>query len=1116
MKGYFYSSIQILVIMSAIRATRTTRSSRAPRTRKQPEQVYIPLTKKFTEDFKETVFANPLPVTDLKEYKENPKMFKIDEKNMFQAYCYSSNMKKLLFISTIKGSLCNKQFYHDVLAESDLPTSNLCCETEQTYFLIYKSDKEYVIYWYNYAAPSDEQFESPELYPNLLLTDLSNWFADANLVINDEKLSKIILNKINEIYKKYSLQPKSRTLFLNLAFILLRRDDIPFTWSKNNEPISLSKYLRLSKIQGIEPKNKSSKEWQTWRQIEDIMQYVGEKIDSCYQHGTIHPLLEAFERIATLKETFQEQNKSKWEKEYTAQQTKQFKSMFDELSTKRFEHGGLELIATINDEIYSKFKASAQEFDLTLLHYIEKRFDEINDKGQRKSNGETMTPSIIKELILRLLPMPKDGDKCYDPTCGVSGGFAEAFTLRASSRMVENFSAYGCELQPNLATNAWINAIGFKQDFKVFNDDCFSHKIKQLMKPDDTPIMDYLLMNPPYLGARAKVINNLDWEENEYMQFHVDKDGNYRKGKEYKNDELTFCRYNLEFLKEGGWFAFIVPISTVNKCTNTNSLQYEHKKALLENNEIWYIIKLNGNVFKPIAITACIIIGRKCRPSPEWKTKCIDFSEDGGYTKPKIVPRLYNKEQFNTFVEAKILDKKETEGMNINYSNPLESVFFYEPETGNDVGKDYYVERILTPEMNWVFTKYEFKSMPQMMKKYHLDMLRREFEIRKAEIENHDYDIDYVENEGIEWKSVKLGESILDLVGHGNVKVANELKEGEYNLVSASAKLNGVVQKIDFYDYDASEEHPYITISTLGDGVFIQTQRFAASTAVLVCKPKENINLSIEDWERVLWIINTKLDVVHNYSERLSLELFGETSCELPFDGDGSLAPSLCKVFETDDWRIKWKDVPVTEIFDIVSPVKTIKMSDVKPGPYPMISRGEQYNGIIHYVDKYTYEGDDYVTFATDGTAGFCTVQTGKFCLYDHPPGLLKLKSEYSYLKPVLNQIAFAMTQYLTVKYNYSERLGLQDMKTEIIPQLPFVTDLEDSSKELIDVSTVQCMFCITPIKYYLPISENQQKADKATSTYDKIMNNWSSKSSTAATTSSNTAVQSDDDDDWK
>ena len=129
----------------------------------------------------------------------------------------------------------------------------------------------------------------------------------------------------------------------------------------------------------------------------------------------------------------------------------------------------------------------------------------------------------------------------------------------------------------------------------------------------------------------------------------------------------------------------------------------------------------------------------------------------------------------------------------------------------------------------------------------------------------------------------------------------------------------------------------------------------------------------------------------------------------------------------------EWNQIKISEYFDIVKPKKIFKISQTENGEYPLISSTSLNNGITKYINDYSFELNECLTIARNGSVGYCFYQTGKFGITTDII-IIKLKENLnSDLKLDLKLFSVLTTYYLTKKYNYSNKISIDKLKNEII-----------------------------------------------------------------------------------
>ena len=137
-----------------------------------------------------------------------------------------------------------------------------------------------------------------------------------------------------------------------------------------------------------------------------------------------------------------------------------------------------------------------------------------------------------------------------------------------------------------------------------------------------------------------------------------------------------------------------------------------------------------------------------------------------------------------------------------------------------------------------------------------------------------------------------------------------------------------------------------------------------------------------------------------------------------------------------DDLKVKeWKQIKICDYFDVVKPKKIFKISQSETGDYPLISSTSMNNGITKYINGYSFDLPDCLTIARNGSVGYCFYQSGKFGITTDII-VVKLKTNKTL---DLKLFSVLSTYYLTKKYNYSNKLSIDKLNSEIINYPVFV-----------------------------------------------------------------------------
>ena len=139
------------------------------------------------------------------------------------------------------------------------------------------------------------------------------------------------------------------------------------------------------------------------------------------------------------------------------------------------------------------------------------------------------------------------------------------------------------------------------------------------------------------------------------------------------------------------------------------------------------------------------------------------------------------------------------------------------------------------------------------------------------------------------------------------------------------------------------------------------------------------------------------------------------------------------KIQRFNNLKVKeWKQIKISDYFDILKRAKDINQNTYPEGKYPLISSGQSNNGIVKYIDHYDYDGEtnDYLTVATVGTTGSTFYQQSKFTVSNHKIFILTPKNG---IKFDCKLMALMMNYYLTKKYSYSNGISIKKLNDEII-----------------------------------------------------------------------------------
>lgn len=123
-----------------------------------------------------------------------------------------------------------------------------------------------------------------------------------------------------------------------------------------------------------------------------------------------------------------------------------------------------------------------------------------------------------------------------------------------------------------------------------------------------------------------------------------------------------------------------------------------------------------------------------------------------------------------------------------------------------------------------------------------------------------------------------------------------------------------------------------------------------------------------------------------------------------------------------------WKRIKVSDYFDFIKPKKVYKIYESREGQYPLISTSSQNNGVVKYIDDYSYDSnEDFLTIARVGSVGSCFIQNGKVAVTN---GIIILKPKNKDLD--LSILSLILKDHLTQIYYYGNNLTDDKLKDTV------------------------------------------------------------------------------------
>ena len=869
--------------MSTIRATKTTKAetegkklSRAERAKlhsstsstssigsvSSTNKSSVPKT--FITKFKKLTGLIINPIETYENYTTHKSLFDIKPDIHINAYVKDLN-NLLLVVYVNRGNLRDGHMsYERDLTDSELFSNEEVINTDDIhdlYIIIFRNETNYKVFHYDYVANNQDVVE---YQPNYQLSKLAEVFHVSS--ISNSEAQNEFKKIVDTIWSGTGFGSDQRIAFNVITWILLSHDEIAFKTTSEGKKLSLKQCIELNKIH-CEQIGTSEANTEQFKSDDKLLK-------------SIKPIeiIEAFERVITWKMSTHEVSQSAAQLKIINKQTAQLRKTIEGLYTKKSERNALMIATSIYDRLYVK----NPNLDINKLAFeYENNWNNRTAQTVVAKKGQIYTHHMMKDLIIKILSQNiTDGAVCYDPTCG-TGGFTEHFYKYCSTHepVINNILAYGNEIDEDCSNMAWISGLCSNQDVRVFNLNCFDPEIKTELIPKNS--VDFLLMNPPYgmnkAGSKIEMPEGFDWSEDPLFG-----------RKKPTLSEWTFCRYNMDsFLKVGGWFAYVIPVSTVSE----NPQNEYDKQQMIDNCEIWFVIKIREDIFTPQAGKACcLVIGRFLKglrtleEKRTWKTKLIDFTDDGGEIKAKKGAVEYNIKELERLWNERILDNKCLDGIHIinNENDKLNSIKY---ETNNE-GQQWYIEQVLTPDMNWIYTKRDDINFSQQRKDFANFISQRCYALITSNIEKTNWKaLEVDENEDCEWKEFNINK-LFNLVGRGK-KNAKGNPSGPYPLIGASAKNNGIVDYIDSFEFGNNENDLHITVAADGNGAgssFVQKGYFNAVADVVILRLQPEFEYLNDSLVMLSYIMTEQFTKTYNWSHKLNTQRLMNETISLPFN----------------------------------------------------------------------------------------------------------------------------------------------------------------------------------------------------------------------------------------
>lgn len=227
-------------------------------------------------------------------------------------------------------------------------------------------------------------------------------------------------------------------------------------------------------------------------------------------------------------------------------------------------------------------------------------FEGFLNRSIHQTEGRFFTPTPITNFIVHSLPPSKANAKVLDFACG-AGHFLTEFIQHN-----KNAQIFGIEKNKNLSMVAKIASVFHSNtDSKIIFQDALAlvDKKKDYAKFFQNSSFDLILSNPPYsVKGFLEVL-----EENEREKFSLSKNIDSKSYDKNNAIECFFIERALHFLKEGGLFALVLPISILQK----GGIYEKTRELLLKHFTILSFVSLNSRTFGSTGTQTVILFAKK-------------------------------------------------------------------------------------------------------------------------------------------------------------------------------------------------------------------------------------------------------------------------------------------------------------------------------------------------------------------------------------------------------------------------------------------------------------------------------------------------------------------------
>lgn len=305
------------------------------------------------------------------------------------------------------------------------------------------------------------------------------------------------------------------------------------------------------------------------------------------------------------------------------------------------------------EEFYINFRVLLRISNLIQDFYISQSennqflgdlFEGFLNRSVHQTEGRFFTPTPITNFIIASLPQFAKDCKVLDFACG-AGHFLTEFIAHQ-----KDANLYGIEKNKDLSKVAKTACIFHNPQSRtqiIFQDALDS--IKQIYENDfKEESFDLILSNPPY---SVKGFLSILQQSNALNKFELVKDIDSKSYEKNNAIECFFIERSKQFLKDGGIFALVLPVSILQK----GGIYEKTRQILFQSFQILAITELNKRTFGSTGTQTAIIFAKKVK-------KLNDISEF-------LKVQNYNDEALkDEFLQSNFL-KNYCEFMNYDYAD---------------------------------------------------------------------------------------------------------------------------------------------------------------------------------------------------------------------------------------------------------------------------------------------------------------------------------------------------------------------------------------------------------------------------------------------------------------